>query len=124
MRFVEKMPRKKKIIAKKTQVCVLASPIRLPDADDVKLPMPRTPPPAHSPLSEEQETGDVETADWNPKEIENIQQPRKRKQDTSMSDEQETAEWNTEEGENTQQPMKRKREKLMMTEHQENVLFV
>lgn len=86
MRFVEKMPRKKKIIAKKTQVCVLASPSRLPDADDVKLPMPRTPPRAHSPLSEEQETGDVETADWNPKEIENIQQPRKRKQDTSMSE--------------------------------------
>jgi len=80
------MPRKKKIIAKKTQVCVLASPSRLPDADDVKLPMPRTPPRAHSPLSEEQETGDVETADWNPKEIENIQQPRKRKQDTSMSE--------------------------------------
>ena len=39
MRFVEKMPGKKKIIAKKTQVCVLASPSRLPDADDVKLPM-------------------------------------------------------------------------------------
>ena len=48
MRFVEKMPRKKKIIAKKTQVCVLASPSRLPDADDVKSPMPRTPPRAHS----------------------------------------------------------------------------
>ena len=125
MRFVEKMPRKKKIIAKKTQVCVLASPSRLPDADDVKLPMPRTPPRAHSPLSEEQETGDCRDSRLESRgEIENIQQPRKRKQDTSMSDEQETAEWNTEEGENTQQPMKRKREKLMMTEHQENVLFV